>query len=123
MRVISFFLSWILSQSEKIKHINAPSCKNCVYFRPSLIGLRDDSIYTFGKCHKFGEKDVVSDKIRYTFADMCRTDEFKCGFRGKYFVQEKYAPIRAVIYKMIILSYYVIAIVILGCYGYIITHK
>lgn len=122
MRLISFFLSWILSQGEKIKYLNSPSCKNCVYFRPSLIKL-DDSLYTFGKCHKFGEKDVVSGKIHYSFADLCRTNEFKCGFKGKYFVQEKYAQIRAFIYKMISLSYYLIVITIIGFYGYVITHQ
>ena len=84
--------------------------------------LTEDSLYTFGKCQKFGRKNIVSGKINYNFADVCRTDEFKCGFNGKYFVEEKYAPIRATVYKIIILSYYVIAISIMFCYGYSITH-
>jgi len=121
MRIITLFTSCLLFRSEKIKHLNAPSCKNCVYFRPSLMKLDENSLYTFGKCQKFGRKDIVSGKIYYSFADLCRTDEFKCGFNGKYFAEEKNAPIRAIVFKMIILSYYIIAISIIIFYGYSIT--
>lgn len=119
MKIISLLSSWsLLCKSDKIQHLNVPSCKNCIYFRPSLIRLDNDSVYTFGKCQKFGRKDIVSDKINYKFADVCRADEFKCGFRGKYFIQEKYAQIREIVYKMIILSYYVIAMTIIYFYWY-----
>ena len=121
MRFFPLFLLCTLGQCDKIQHINTPSCKNCIYFRPSLMRLDEDSLYTFGKCQKFGRKDIVSDKINYSFADVCRNDEFKCGFKGKYFIQAKYAPIRGIGYKLVTLSYYMLAIAAILFYGYSIT--
>ena len=122
MRLISLFLSCALLQSEQIQNINVKSCKNCIYFRPSLMKLDEESLYTFGKCEKFGRKDIVSGKIHYTFADLCRNDELKCGHKGKYFSKSKYAPIKTIGYKMVTLSYYAIVLLFIVFYFYSIIH-
>lgn len=113
MRLIALFTSCVLFSNEKIKYLNIPSCKNCIYFRPSLLQLDEMSFYAFGKCQKFGKKDIISGKISYSFADVCRKNEFKCGFNGNCFVEEKNARVRAIIFKMVVLSYTVIAVMLL----------
>jgi len=69
-----------------IKNINFPACKNCLYFKPEN-HLEFTSV--LNRCEKFGEKDIITDKIKYDFVGMCRSNESKCGFEGKYFEEEK----------------------------------
>ena len=69
-----------------IKNINLPSCKNCIYYK--INNFDSDFTSRFNKCEKFGEKDIITDKITYSFADSCRNDENKCGIEGKYFEEE-----------------------------------
>jgi hypothetical protein len=69
-----------------IKNINFPACKNCVYFKPEN-HLEFTSV--LNSCEKFGEKDIITDKIKYDFVGMCRSNESKCGMDGKYFEEEK----------------------------------
>lgn len=81
------YLIFNLMCSEKIiKNINFPSCRNCIHFKPN-------SNYKFtsvlNKCHKFGEKNIITDEITYQYADSCRLDESKCGKEGLYFEEEK----------------------------------
>lgn len=66
-----------------IKNSDLPACKNCVHFIPDNIG------YSFSMCKKFGKKDLVSDKIVHSFADICRMNETECGNEGKHFIKEK----------------------------------
>jgi hypothetical protein len=78
-----------LADSEKIiinKYL--PSCRNCIYYEPSKIDKDFSSSY-FSKCNKFGEKNIITDKIEYNFADGCRRDETKCGREGKFFEKEE----------------------------------
>lgn len=72
--------------SKIIRNIEFPSCKNCVYYRPSC--LRNEFTSTFNKCDKFGVKNVVTDEITYNFADLCRSDESLCGKEGKHFERQ-----------------------------------
>ena len=67
-----------LQNFNNIKNINNPSCKNCIYFQPSVD-------YEFGKCKLFGNKNIISDKITNNYARDCRNDENKCGIKGKFF--------------------------------------
>lgn len=70
-----------------IKNINYPSCRNCVYYKPS----RFDSDYgsLISNCEKFGEKNVLTGEIKYDYVDRCRNNELKCGMEGKYFEEER----------------------------------
>jgi hypothetical protein len=49
-----------------------------------------DEIYNipirFGKCSLFGMENVITGQIVYDDALVCRTDKYKCGYNGKYFV-------------------------------------
>jgi hypothetical protein len=69
-----------------IRNGDLPACKNCVHYRPS--SWSNDFTSLSNKCEKFGEKDVVTDKIVFDYADSCRRNENKCGNEGKYFVKE-----------------------------------
>ena len=89
-----------LSGSNKfIKNINTPSCKNCIYYKPS--SYISDFTSSLNKCSKFGEKNILTDDITYDFADSCRKDENKCGKEGKYFSEEKNINLKILKHKMI----------------------
>jgi hypothetical protein len=53
-----------------------PICKDCVFYKYPI--SNGDKIQ-YGKCMKFGTKDIFSGDIYHS------TDEEKCGFAGKYF--------------------------------------
>jgi len=69
-----------------IKNIEVPSCKNCIFYQPSKHGI--DFSSTMGRCSKFGEKNIITDEIKYDYADKCREKESLCGKEGKYFEKE-----------------------------------
>ena len=71
-----------------IKNMNIPACKNCIYYKPRM--LDTDFTSTFNICEKFGTKNIITDKITYGYADLCRRDNDKCGEEGKYFKEEPY---------------------------------
>jgi hypothetical protein len=84
-----------LAKSEKIiRNMNIPSCKNCIHFNHNIYNNSFSS--SLNKCEKFGEKDIVTDKITYDFADSCRNDESKCGKDGKYFEEDKNVNLKLV---------------------------
>jgi len=86
--ILFLYLLFSLVNSEKIiKNINIPSCKNCIHFQPSI--YNKDFTSSLNRCIKFGNKNIISDEISYDFADLCRNDELKCGYEGKYFEEEK----------------------------------
>jgi hypothetical protein len=75
------------TKGEKIiKNAYVPACRNCVYYKPST--SYSDFTDSLNRCEKFGEKNIVTNEIRYDFANSCRTDESKCGLEGKYFEEE-----------------------------------
>ena len=72
---------------KNIKNIDLPACKSCIHYKPSL--YNNDFTSTFNKCNKFGNKDIITNEIRYDFVDSCRNNESKCGLEGKYYEEEK----------------------------------
>ena len=80
--------SGIASSDKIIKNINVPACKNCIYYKP----CRFDSDFTsiVNTCEKFGNKNIITDKITYDYANLCRQQDDKCGEEGKYFEKEPY---------------------------------
>jgi hypothetical protein len=75
-------------RSEKIiRNSNIPSCKNCKYYKPEFYS--DSFVSKINKCEKTGTKDINTDVINYDYADLSRKDESLCGFKGRYFEQEK----------------------------------
>ena len=72
-----------------IKHADANLCINCVYHLNINPSSNPDFPYEFSKCMKFGAKDVVSGRVKYDFADLCRKDNSRCGEKGLYFKHSK----------------------------------
>jgi len=66
---------------------NIPSCRDCQFYEPNW--QRNDFTSSLNKCKKFGSKNIITNKITYDYADICRREEFKCGLVGKYFIQEE----------------------------------
>jgi hypothetical protein len=89
------FLLFVVNSEKIIKNIkintikdsNYPSCRNCVYYKPSPYS-KDYGAST-SKCEKFGEKNIITGEITYNYVDSSRNDELKCGKEGKYFVEER----------------------------------
>ena len=104
-----------------IKNANYPSCKNCIYYKPSI--YNNDFVSTFNKCQKFGEKNIVTDEISYTFADSCRNDDSKCGKEGKYFEEEKNINMKILYYGIISNTPYILYISIVVSYIIFLSKK
>ena len=86
-------LLFMLANSNKIiRNGNIPSCRNCKYYKPEYYS--DDFTSKINKCEKTGVKDIYTDKISYDFADLSRKDENLCGFKGRYFEEEKYVNLK-----------------------------
>ena len=75
------FLFILCSQKHIVNH-NLPICVNCKYFFP----YENGKISMLHKCKKFGTKNIVTGKINYDFADLCRENTAKCGPTAVYFV-------------------------------------
>ena len=86
MRYTYFLLSMCYQNKNipNIKNINIPACKNCIHYEPN----KGDFESSLSKCKNFGVKNIITDKIKYDFADLTRGDENKCGPKGKYFIEE-----------------------------------
>ena len=80
--------SGIASSDKIIKNINIPACKNCIYYKPCMFDSDFTSIVN--TCEKFGNKNIITDKITYDYANLCRQQDDKCGEEGKYFEKEPY---------------------------------
>lgn len=98
MKIIYFLLS-IVSGSPIIKNSNIPTCRNCIYYKPDFYSNEFTSSYN--DCKKFGEKNIISNKIEFESADSCRRDESKCGVNGKYFEEEKNINLKVLKHKII----------------------
>ena len=65
--------------------MNVNPCVNCIFYKPSNFRK---FVSEFSKCEKFGDKNIITGEINYSYADSCRNNQAKCGIEGKYFVQE-----------------------------------
>jgi len=97
MRFI-YFLFYFVNSNKIINNGNLPSCRNCVYFKPDTYSSEFAS--ALSKCQVFIDKDIVTDKITYKYADTCRYDESKCGKEGKYFEKEENINIKVFIHSI-----------------------
>lgn len=70
------------SCSNRIKNYNKPICAECMYYIKNK-GI--SSLFDFGKCKKFGVKNIVTGKINYKYAEICRDYEHLCGINGNYY--------------------------------------
>ena len=65
-----------------ITNKNQPTCITCKHFFPISKDERDIS---FAKCKMFGDRNVVTGKINYDYADYCRKSDRRCGYEAKYY--------------------------------------
>ena len=96
---ILYLLFTIINAEKIIKNINIPSCKNCIHYKPSY--STTDFTASYNSCNKFGRKDIITNKISYDLAFMCRNDENKCGRQGKYFEVEKNIKLKIFTHQII----------------------
>lgn len=75
------FLYSAMCLSSKIKYMEYPICKTCIYFLPNEHVIQNDE---FSRCKLFGKKNIVTGEITYNYADMCRMDNDECNITGKY---------------------------------------
>ena len=68
---------------------NLPTCSRCIHYR-NFFSIFLPINNHFGKCSKFGEKNIITGKINYEYADDIRSDENKCGYDGKLFEPRKF---------------------------------
>lgn len=88
MRTLLFYTFGAFATCSRIiRNTNIPSCANCVYYKPTT--FNNEFASNYNKCEKFGEKNIITNKIKYDYADLCRLDEDKCGPKGIYFEEEK----------------------------------
>jgi len=76
----------IQQQTIRIENNFIFNCKECKHFMPNKNILLDT--YKYGKCKKFGYKDIVSGKIEYYNAGICRSVDKWCSKHGKHFEYE-----------------------------------
>jgi|694.fasta_scaffold132632_4 hypothetical protein len=65
-----------------IVNLQYPKCVDCTYFvldKPIIRGL--------SRCYRFGTSNLVTGKINYEYADICRNDPMKCGVIGTHFIK------------------------------------
>jgi len=86
MNLISI-LYGLMCCASTIKNSNYPICKSCAYFLNPVDETKRGS-YEFGKCNLFGVQNVVSGEIKYEFAEICRTNQYKCNMTGKYYKEK-----------------------------------
>jgi len=97
-----FLLFPMTTSCEKtIRNINIPSCKKCIHYKPAPYNF--DFTSSYNRCEKFGEKDIITDKIKYDFAELCRSNESQCGKEGKYFEEEENLDMKIFLHKTIYL--------------------
>ena len=92
---IFLFLFWnFCNATQMIDNVGLPSCRNCVYYRPSIYN------FDIGKCANFGSKDIITGVITYKYADLCRKDESACGHIGKYYEIDSNADVKLFFYSI-----------------------
>ena len=69
-----------------IKNGDIPICKECAYFKPH------SNQWQLGKCIKFGEKNLISGKVTYLYANETRSNELLCSANGLYFTKDQRKP-------------------------------
>jgi len=98
-KYLMYFLPSLVHSEKIIKNVNLPACRNCIHYQPDP--FYNDFTSLLNRCNKFGDKNIVTDKITYDFADHCRNDESKCGKEGKYFVEEPNINMKVLKYSLL----------------------
>lgn len=90
-------------QSERIiKNLYVNSCKNCIHHKPDT-SYKYSSSYSSKEslCRQFGERDIVTDVIKYKYAVSTRNNETECGEAGLYFEKDEMVPYKKLLYLVL----------------------
>ena len=107
---ISYLLLCASNTDKIIKNMHIPACRNCVFYKSDPSSIQFAS--TFNRCEKFGEKNIVTNEIRYDYADLCRTNESKCGQKGLHFKEENNIVGKIIKHKILVFSPFIFPMVI-----------
>lgn len=66
-----------------IKNEHVTSCSNCLFF----ITPTDPANLYYGKCKRFGEKNIITGEVENLYALACRKDRTLCGLEARHFLQ------------------------------------
>ena len=69
-----------------INNIDKPSCNTCKFYKPEKYSSFDT---TNSKCSFYGNKNLHTGEIEYSYATECRKNETQCGQEGKLYEEEK----------------------------------
>jgi hypothetical protein len=65
-----------------IQNMNYPICATCKFYTPDTRESFWNSAFSI--CKRFGEKNVITGKIVYEGAGICRNTPKKCGQQGRF---------------------------------------
>jgi len=65
-----------------ITNLDKPSCNSCKFYKPEK---HDSFDSTFSKCSLYGNKNLHTGEIEYSYATDCRKNETLCGQEGKLY--------------------------------------
>jgi hypothetical protein len=69
-----------------INNLDKPSCVTCKFYKPDQYSSFDS---IFSKCSYYGNKNLHTGEIDYSYATQCRKNETQCGQEGKLYEEEK----------------------------------
>jgi hypothetical protein len=65
-----------------INNIDKPACNTCKFYKPEDYSYFDS---TSSKCSLYGNKNLHTGEIEYSYATECRKNETLCGQEGKLY--------------------------------------
>jgi hypothetical protein len=74
-----------------IRDLKYPACINCVHFiKETSLYENEESptYYTLSKCKLFGSMNLLTGKIKYEYAELCRHSRDQCGISGKLYEEK-----------------------------------
>jgi len=75
-----------------IRNENLPVCADCLHFIRHKNNYPYDPIPNdkmYGKCKKFGQLDMVTGLIEHDYANECRLDDNRCGYKGSEYKDKR----------------------------------
>jgi len=71
----------IKNREDFIKYWVSPSCVSCIHF----LSYYPNEHISMGRCKLFGKKDLVTGRIHYEYASVCRENNKMCMSDGFYY--------------------------------------
>ena len=93
MRILPILTTTLLQNTRmntclfsSINNIDKPACNTCKFYKPEKYSSFD-SINS--KCSFYGNKNLHTGEIEYSYATECRKNETLCGQEGKLYEEKK----------------------------------